>query len=95
MRAYPGLVYPHKAGMAEWLNDWALDYAEATPEVVPSATFFPEPGAAAYVGGCTRAGRADLQGAPQVGGYDPRDPLLDERLGNPCRRRDSGGDALR
>ena len=49
VRAYPGLVYPHKAGMAEWLNGWALDYAEATPEVVPSATFYPEPGAVEYV----------------------------------------------
>ena len=41
VRAYPGLVYPHKPGMAGWLNDFALEHAAAVPEVVPSATFFP------------------------------------------------------
>ena len=75
--AYPGLVYPHKAEMAEWLNGWALDYAAATPEVVPSATFYPEPGAAAYVAQALELGARIFKAHVQVGGYDPRDPLLD------------------
>ena len=78
VRAYPGLVYPHKAGMAAWLCDWALDYAATTPEVVPSATFYPEPGVMAYVSGALDRGARIFKAHLQVGGYDPRDPLLDE-----------------
>jgi hypothetical protein len=76
VRAYPGLVYPHKPGMAEWLNAWARDYAAATPEVVPSATFFPEPEAVTYVSRALDAGVRVFKAHLQVGGYDPRDPLL-------------------
>ncbi len=81
VRAYPGLVYPHKAAMAEWLNGWALEYAAATPEVVPSATFFPEPGALAYVQSAIDGGARLFKAHLQVGGYDPRDPLLDDVWG--------------
>jgi uncharacterized protein len=81
VRAYPGLVYPHKAGMAQWLSEWALDYADATPEVVPSATFFPEPGAADYVADALGRGARIFKAHLQVGGYDPRDPLLDDVWG--------------
>ncbi len=77
VRAYPGLVYPHKADMAEWLNGWALDYAAATPEVVPSATFFPEPDAVGYVSRALDGGARIFKSHLQVGGYDPTDPLLD------------------
>jgi hypothetical protein len=77
VRAYPGLVYPHKPGMAEWLSGWALDYAEATAEVVPSATFFPEPGVMAYVSRSLERGARIFKSHLQVGGYDPRDRLLD------------------
>ncbi|GAB3872524.1 hypothetical protein GCM10029964_011070 [Kibdelosporangium lantanae] len=38
------LVYPHKPGMASWLNDWVGDFAARTPDAVPTATLFPEPG---------------------------------------------------
>ena len=81
VRAYPGLVYPHKPGMAEWLSGWALDYAEATPEVVPSATFYPEPGVAGYVARSLLRGARLFKAHLQVGGYDPRDPLLDDVWG--------------
>jgi predicted TIM-barrel fold metal-dependent hydrolase len=67
--------------MAEWLNGWALDYAAATPEVVPSATFFPEPGAPAYVARAADRGARIFKAHLQVGGYDPRDALLDEVWG--------------
>jgi predicted TIM-barrel fold metal-dependent hydrolase len=77
VRAYPGLVYPHKAGMATWLNEWALEYADATPEVVASATFYPDPDAVAYVRDAMDRGARLFKAHLQVGGYDPRDPLLD------------------
>jgi uncharacterized protein len=77
VRAYPGLVYPHKPGMADWLNGWALDYAATTPEVVPSGTFYPEPDAVAYVGRALDGGARIFKSHLQVGGYDPTDPLLD------------------
>jgi predicted TIM-barrel fold metal-dependent hydrolase len=81
VRAYPGLVYPHKAGMAEWLNGWALDYAAATPEVVPSATFYPEPSAVEYVADAVERGARLFKAHLQVGSYDPRDPQLDQVWG--------------
>ena len=77
VRAYPGLVYPHKAGMAAWLNDFALAHATEVPEVVPSATFFPEPEAVGYVGDAVRRGARIFKAHLEVGRYDPRDPLLD------------------
>lgn len=77
VRAFPSLVYPHKPGMADWLTTWALDFAETQPDVVPTGTFFPEPGAAASVARALERGARIFKGHVQVGAYDPRDPLLD------------------
>jgi len=77
VRAFPALAYPHKPGMASWLNDWTLDLAERTPECVPSATFYPEPEAVSYVAGALERGARVFKVHVQVGGFDPRDPLLD------------------
>ncbi|WP_030444229.1 amidohydrolase family protein [Actinocatenispora sera] len=74
---FPALVYPHKPGMARWLNDWALDFAAVTPDCLPSATFFPEPDAVDYLTDALRRGAVVVKSHLQVGGYDPRDPLLD------------------
>jgi predicted TIM-barrel fold metal-dependent hydrolase len=71
------LVYPHKPGMAEWLNEWVLEFAARTPGAVPTATFFPEPGAADYVGKALAAGARVAKSHVQVGRYDPRSPELD------------------
>ena len=68
------MLYPHKPGMAEWLNAWAADFAARTPECLHTATFFPEPGCA-YVGGRSRGGPG-LQGHPGRR-LRPADPLLD------------------
>lgn len=81
VRAFPSLVYPHKPGMAKWLNGWALDFAARTPDCVPTATFYPEPDAAAYVGEALAAGARIFKVHVQVGAYDPRDPLLDDVWG--------------
>jgi hypothetical protein len=74
---YPALVYPHKPGMAQWLTDWCRDFADQVPECVPSGTFFPEPAAAGYVPAAIDGGVRVFKAHLQVGGYDPRDPLLD------------------
>jgi hypothetical protein len=74
--AFPGLVYPHKPGMAEWLNGWARDFAAATPGCIPSATFYPEPDADRYVAEALEAGARIFKVHLEVGGYDPRDRTL-------------------
>ena len=82
VRAFPSLLYPHKPGMAEWLNGWAADFAAEQraaghDDVLPTATFFPEPEAAAYVRAAVDRGARMAKAHVQVGAYDPRDPLLD------------------
>jgi len=74
--AYPSLIYPHKPGMAEWLNDWAAGFATATPGCVQTATFYPEAGVDGYVARALEQGARVFKAHLQVGGYDPRDPLL-------------------
>jgi predicted TIM-barrel fold metal-dependent hydrolase len=81
LRAFPSLVYPHKPGMAQWLNSWAADFAARQPDVLQTATFFPEPGAGAYVRAALDGGARLFKAHVQVGAYDPRDPLLDEVWG--------------
>ena len=56
VRAVPSLVYPHKPGMAAWLNQWSAGFAAGRPQVLQSATFYPEPEAAAYVTDALDAG---------------------------------------
>jgi predicted TIM-barrel fold metal-dependent hydrolase len=81
VRAFPSLVYPHKPGMAAWLNGWAAQFAAAHPDVLRTATFFPEPSAAADVRAALDAGTRLFKAHVQVGAYDPRDPLLDGAWG--------------
>lgn len=79
--AHPALVYPHKPGMAEWLNGWCRSFAADTAGCVPSGTFFPEPGVTRYVRAALDSGALVFKSHLQVGAYDPRDPLLDEVWG--------------
>lgn len=81
VRTFSSLVYAHKAGMASWLNEWAAQFAAMHPDVVHTATFFPEPGVASYVDEALRGGARIFKAHVQVGGYDPRDPLLDDVWG--------------
>jgi predicted TIM-barrel fold metal-dependent hydrolase len=76
--AFTSLVYPHKPGMAAWLNDWAADFASRTPGCLRTATFYPEADAGAYVGEAIASGARVFKAHVQVGDYDPNDPLLDE-----------------
>lgn len=77
VRRFPSLVYAHKPDMAGWLTDWALDLARQVPEVWPSFTLHPEPGVLDYVTAALDRGARIGKAHVQVGGYDPRDPLLD------------------
>jgi predicted TIM-barrel fold metal-dependent hydrolase len=79
--AHTALLYPHKPGMAEWLNDWCRDFTADAPGVVRSATFYPEPGVADYVRAALDGGARVFKSHVQVGDYDPGDPLLDEVWG--------------
>ncbi len=81
VRCFAPLVYPHKPGMADWLNGWVREFADRTPGAVPTATLYPEPGAASAVESALRAGIRCVKAHVQVGAYDPRDPLLDGAWG--------------
>ncbi len=77
VRAFPTLPYPHKPGMAAWLNEWSAEFAGEHPRVLQSATFYPEPDAGDYVATALQAGARVFKVHVQVGRFDPRDPLLE------------------
>jgi hypothetical protein len=77
VRRFSALLYPHRPDMARWLNDWGTDFAARTPECLHTATFFAEPSVAGYVAEAIEAGARVFKAHLQVGGYDPRDPLLE------------------
>jgi uncharacterized protein len=76
VRRFSALPYAHKPGIAEYLNDWAADFASQVPEALSSATFFPEPDAADYVAKRIAAGTQIFKVHVQVGNFDLNDPLL-------------------
>lgn len=77
VRRFSALPYPHRPGMAEFLNEWAFGFADATPDALRCATFYPEPEAEAYVSARIAAGAELFKVHVQVGAFDVRDPLLD------------------
>ncbi|CCH19946.1 amidohydrolase family protein [Micromonospora lupini] len=81
VRAFSALAYAHRPGMAADLNRWTLRFARDTPGCLPSATFFPEPGVAAYVDDALTDGARLFKVHVQVGGFSPTDPALDEVWG--------------
>jgi uncharacterized protein len=76
VRAFAPLAYPHKPGMARWLTGWLAGFTADVPEAVGTATLYPEPDVADYVGAAVAAGVRAVKVHVQVGGFDPRDPLL-------------------
>jgi predicted TIM-barrel fold metal-dependent hydrolase len=81
VRAFPSLVYAHKPGMAAWLNEWARDFAAAHDDVLLTATIYPESSLPDYLDVALRAGVRIVKVHVQVGGFDPRHPLLDDAWG--------------
>jgi hypothetical protein len=76
VRRFSALSYAHRPGMAADLSQWSLDFARATPECLPSATFFPEPGVLGYVTAALADGARVFKVHLQVGGFPPDDPQL-------------------
>ncbi|MFE0463591.1 amidohydrolase family protein [Kitasatospora sp. NPDC058965] len=76
VRAFTSMLYPHKPGMARWLNGWAADFARRTPACLHTATLYPEPGVEEYVREAVAAGARVFKAHVQVGAYDPADELL-------------------
>lgn len=81
LRGIPSLCYPHKPGMARYLNDWCDEFAARVPDAVHSATLFPEPDAGEYVALALEHGARLFKAHVQVGQYSPSDPLLDPAWG--------------
>ncbi len=81
VRHFSALAYAHRPGMAEFLNDWTDAFAARTTGCLRSATFYPEPGAAAYVARRIAAGVQVFKLHVQVGGFDVNDPHLAEAWG--------------
>jgi hypothetical protein len=79
--AFTAMLYPHKPGMARWLNGWAADFAGRTPDCLHTATLYPEPGVESYVREAVEAGARVFKAHVQVGAYDPADDLLQPAWG--------------
>ena len=76
VRRFTSLAYPHKPGMAQWLNEWTRDFAARHPDCAHSATFFAEDGVDRYVAEAVEAGAQVFKVHLQVGAIDPRDRRL-------------------
>jgi uncharacterized protein len=76
VRTFAPLAYPHKPEMARWLTEWVAEFAADTPGAVPTATLYPEPDVAEYLGAAVAGGARVVKVHVQVGAFDPRDPLL-------------------
>jgi uncharacterized protein len=77
VRRFSALAYAHRPGMAADLNGWTLDFAARTPGCLPTATFFPEPGAVDDVRHALDRGARLFKLHLQVGGFDPNDDRLE------------------
>src|SRR5579862_2609499 len=81
VRMFSALAYAHRPDMAADLNAWTMAFAKATAGCLPSATFYPEPGADRYVRSAVADGARIFKVHLQVGGFSPADPRLDEVWG--------------
>lgn len=77
VQAIPALTYAHRAGMAQWLNEWSADFAARIPQAVHCATFYPEPGVGAYTASAIATGARLFKIHAQVGNFAPDDPRLE------------------
>ncbi|WP_418957960.1 amidohydrolase family protein [Streptomyces tritici] len=74
--AFTAMLYPHKPGMARWLNEWAAGFAGRTADCLHTATFHPEDDAPAYVRRALDQGARVFKVHLQVGDFDPNEPVL-------------------
>jgi predicted TIM-barrel fold metal-dependent hydrolase len=78
VRRFTALPYAHRPGIAHYLNAWAAEFADAVPECLRCATFYPEDGVTAYVEELVAAGTEVFKVHVQVGDFDLVDPRLDD-----------------
>jgi predicted TIM-barrel fold metal-dependent hydrolase len=81
VRRFPTLPYAHKPGVATYLNAWSWDFAATAPEIIWSATFYPEDDASAYVADLVDAGVEVFKLHLQVGEFHLDHPDLDRVWG--------------
>jgi uncharacterized protein len=81
VRRFTALTYAHRPGMAGDLTSFALKLSATEPDCVPSATFFPEDGVLGQVLSALERGAQVFKIHAQVGGFDLREPLLDDVWG--------------
>lgn len=77
VRKFSALSYAHKPGIAGFMNDWTLAFADRTPDALRSATFYAEPEAATYVPELIAGGVEVFKVHVQVGNFAPNDPVLE------------------
>jgi uncharacterized protein len=77
VRRFSALPYAHKPGVAAYLNAWASGFADAVPECLRSATFYPEPGVDEQVGKLLDQGVEVFKLHTQVGEFRLDDPRLE------------------
>jgi predicted TIM-barrel fold metal-dependent hydrolase len=81
VRRFSALPYAHRPGIAEYLNGWAAELADEVPEVIRSATLYPEEGVEEYVAARIASGVEVFKVHVQVGDIDVLDPQLDRVWG--------------
>ncbi|TWP36259.1 amidohydrolase [Leekyejoonella antrihumi] len=81
LKAIPALAYPHKPGMAQWLNAWCAEFAQRVPDAIHCGTLYPEEGVGDYVAQAVADGARLFKVHVQVGRFAPNDPLLDPAWG--------------
>ncbi|MGW5306379.1 amidohydrolase family protein [Streptomyces griseoluteus] len=81
VRAFTSMLYPHKPGMARWLNGWAAEFADRNPDCLHTATLYPEQGVETYVREAVERGARVFKAHVQVGAYDPADELVQRAWG--------------
>lgn len=77
VQVFSALSYAHRPGVAPMMNAWTAQFADAHPDNLRSATFYPEPEAADYVPALVEEGAEVFKAHQQVGDFAADDPLLD------------------
>jgi len=81
VRAISSRTYPHKPGMAQWLNDWCAEFARRVPDAVRCATLYPEDDVGDYVKAAVEGGARLFKMHVQVEVFRPDDVRLDPAWG--------------
>ncbi len=77
VKHFSALSYAHRAGIAQYLNDWTMAFAKDVPEALASGTFYPEPGAGDYVAKLIEDGAEIFKAHMQVGKFAADNVQLD------------------